>query len=247
MPLKDHFHPPLSDRKSWESFHGGWAFLIAQRLNAGVLPRPFEAEQQMHIGPQIEIDAVVFEDEQAPAPFGVNGHDGGVATAVEVYAPPSPSLTGAVSFDEPDLIEIKIHRQDGGWKLVAAIELMSPANKDRASHRRAFAIKCASYLQKGVSVVVVDVVTARADNTYDNLLGLLKLPDAFEWYTPTGLSAVAYRTIKVKDQVRLDVWPFPLAVGEVLPTVPLWLAADLAVPLELELTYAAACTSLRIE
>jgi hypothetical protein len=47
-------------------------------------------------------------------------------------------------------------------------------------------------------------------------------------------------------QVRLDVWPVPLAVGAELPTVPLRLAADLAVPLELELTYAAACRSLRI-
>ncbi|HEX4607611.1 MAG TPA: hypothetical protein VH092_05335 [Urbifossiella sp.] len=45
---------------------------------------------------------------------------------------------------------------------------------------------------------------------------------------------------------RLDAWPYPLAVGEVLPTVPLWLAPDLVVPLELELTYAAACRSLRI-
>ena len=37
-----------------------------------------------------------------------------------------------------------------------AIELVSEANKDREENRRAFAVKCGSYLQKGVALVVVD-------------------------------------------------------------------------------------------
>lgn len=85
------------------------------------------------------------------------------------------------------------------------------------------------------------------------LIERMHLPDVFEWSSPTGLSVVSYRAVQgaakpglaVGDgKVRLDVWPLPLAVGAELPTVPLWLAADLAVPLELELTYAAACKSL---
>ena len=27
MPLLDHFHPPLSDERHWESFHAAWAVL----------------------------------------------------------------------------------------------------------------------------------------------------------------------------------------------------------------------------
>jgi hypothetical protein len=140
-------------------------------------------------------------------------------------------------------------------KLVAAIELVSEANKDRPSHRRTFATKCASYLQRGVSVVVIDVVTSQAANLHAELIELLHLTDAFEWVSPSGLSAVCYRVVQGTQkvglavgngQIRLDVWPHPLAVGAELPTVPLWLAADLAVPLELELTYAAACKSLRL-
>jgi hypothetical protein len=28
MPLRDHFRPPLSDRRSWEELHGGWPMMI---------------------------------------------------------------------------------------------------------------------------------------------------------------------------------------------------------------------------
>jgi hypothetical protein len=57
---------------------------------------------------------------------------------------------------------------------------------------------------------------------------------------------VCYRTLRNKTDVRLDVWPHPLNLGQPLPTVPLWITADLCVPLELEPTYHAACVGLRL-
>jgi hypothetical protein len=248
MPLLDHFHPPLSTRKSWEGFHHSWAVTIVQRLNGTILTREFESEPEVHRGTRIAIDVATYEDEPEPSLFGTNGSNGGVATAVQTYAPPAPPLTGEVAFTDPDLFEVQIYKQDGVWKLVAAIELVSPANKDRPSHRRAFATKVASYLQQGVSVVTVDIVTERQANLHAELAELLHLPDSFDWQSPTGLSAAVYRVVKPKDQnqERLDVWPYPLAVGEPLSTVPLWLSPVLAVPLELELTYANACRALRI-
>lgn len=251
MPLRDHFHPPLSNRKSWPGFHSGWAFLIAQRLNSAVLKTGYESQSLIHVGTQIEIDVATHEEDRGPNGFGVNGN-GGVATEVQTYAPPAPPLSDEVSFADTDLFEVQIFKTDGGeWKLVAAVELVSPANKDRPSHRRAFATKVASYLQQGVSVVVVDIVTERQANLHDELVELLHLPDTFDWQSLTNLSAITYRVVRVKkgdkEQERLDVWPYPLSLGESLPTVPLWLNPVLAVPLELELTYANACQSLRIE
>jgi hypothetical protein len=246
MPLLDHFRPPVSTRKPWEVVHGGWAVLIAQRLNSAILTREFESEQHVHRGTRVEIDVATYEDAPGPSLFGTNGANGGVATAVETFAPPAPPITGEVAFTDPDLFEIQIYKQDSGWKLVAAIELISPANKNRPSHRRTFATKVASYLQQGVSVVTVDVVTERQANMHDELVGLLHLPDSFDWQSPTGLSAVVYRVVRVKEQERLDVWPYPLAVGEPLPTVPLWLRPDLAVPLELDLTYNTTCQTYRL-
>lgn len=246
MPLKDLFRPPLADRKPWESFHHAWAVYIVDRLNGTVLAPKYECYSEIHIGPQIEVDVATFEDPQEPSSFGLDGSDGGVATLVETYAPPAPPITGEVSFAAPDVVEVQVFRKDGGWKFVAAIELVSPANKDRGESRLTFATKVASYLSNGVSVVVVDVVTDRRANLHEALADLVRLPGSFEWESPTGLSAVSYRMVQRKKQVRLDVWPFPLSVGEALPTVPLWLAADLAVPLELETTFAAACKSHRI-
>ena len=59
--------------------------------------------------------------------------------------------------------------------------------------------KVASYLQQGVSVVVVDVVTERTANLHAELAELLHLPDTFDWQSTSGLSAVTYRVVKVKD------------------------------------------------
>jgi hypothetical protein len=255
MKLLDHFHPPVSARKGWKGVHAQWAGAIVQRLNEAVLPKGFESEPEIHAGTQVEIDVGTFEEGSQPTLFSPNGNDGGVAVAAQTYAPPAPPITGDVSFAEPDLFEVRVYKAEGGMKLVAAIELVSEANKDRPSHRRTFATKCASYLQRGVSVVVIDVVTSRTANLHAELIDLLHLPVAFEWGSPAGLSAVCYRVVQGtaksglaigNGQVRLDVWPHALSVGAELPTVPLWLAADLAVPLELELTYAAACKSLRL-
>ena len=247
MPLLDHFHPPISLRKSWESIHNGWAFVIAQRLNGAILSDRFESESSIHHGSQIEIDLATYEEDRDPLPFGTNGHnDGGVATRPKTYTPPAPSLAGEVVVADADTFAINVYKQEGGWKLVAAVELVSPANKDRSSHRRAFAMKVASYLQQGVSVVTVDVVTERSANLHEDVSNALHLSDTFDWSSPTGLSAVCYRLLRVEGKERLEVWPHQLAVASELPTVPLWLEPNLVVPLELELTYTNTCESLRI-
>ena len=44
---------------------------------------------------------------------------------------------------------VRVFDAKRGRQLVAAIEIVSPANKDRAEHRNAFVGKCAALLQKG--------------------------------------------------------------------------------------------------
>src|SRR5262249_51588221 len=155
-------HPPISDRKSWPGVHSQWMSMIVQRLNGAVLSSEFEAEPEVHLGTALAIDVATYEEDDGPTESGRNGVNGstwGVATAVQPYAPPFPPITGDVSMTDVDTFEVQIYRDSGGWTLVAAIELVSPRNKDRPSARRTFATKVASYLQQGVSVVVVDVVT----------------------------------------------------------------------------------------
>src|SRR5260370_40438251 len=86
MPLMDHFHPPLSLERHWESFHAAWAGSIADALNTQ-LPSGYFAEEQTHAGASIEIDVATFEK----AAMESNGAS--VATAApQGCAPPAPAL-----------------------------------------------------------------------------------------------------------------------------------------------------------
>ena len=60
------------------------------------------------------------------------------------------------------------------------------------------------------------------------------------------LYAVACRYVAGSRRRQLKTWEQPPAVGQPLPTLPLWLADDLAVPLELEASYEETCRVLRI-
>lgn len=160
----------------------------------------------------------------------------------------SPRIHLGASFEinpEQDEYEVRIFESETR-RLVAAVEIVSPANKDRPEHRRAFAAKCAALLQQGVSVSIVDLVTTRRSNLYGELLDLLGQADPSLAPAPPPLYAVACRWRQAGRSWHLETWLHALAVGQAPPTLPLWLAADLAVPLDLEPSYEETCRILRI-
>jgi hypothetical protein len=238
MPLLDHFHPPLHGLRRWEGFHHAWATVIAQQLNRDALPPDYFAEPEISLGPEMEIDVATLE-----LTHPVEG--GGSATAV--WSPPRPRLSVKVDFSRLDSYGVRVYQDVGGAELRAAIELVSPANKDRAGSRRTFAAKCAGYLQHGIAVIIVDIVTARAADLHRELFETLEVKGRRSvWRSPTGLYAVAYRPVTVRKAPRVEVWPEALALGEALPVLPLWLTLDLCVPVALEESYLTTCRSLRI-
>src|SRR5438874_8190908 len=142
MPLQAHFPPPLFPRRHWESFHVNWAGAMADALNEDLLPEGYFAEEHAHAGARIEIDVATFADDKQPEPNG--------SVATRTYSPPRPTLSIPAAF--PDEFEVRVYEAEGGARLVAAVELVSPANKDRKSHRRAFAAKCAGYVSQGIAL-----------------------------------------------------------------------------------------------
>jgi hypothetical protein len=240
MPLHDHFREPVSRIWPWASIHSSWAHALVQQLNLGLLPSGFYALPRIHLGELAQIDVAAAEDERASL-LG-NGSDGGVATAT--WAPPRPPVVVTADFANPDIFEIEV-RTEGDLRVVAAIELVSPANKDRPAKRRAFAAKCAALLQQNVGLVVVDAVTERHDNLHDELLTLLAVGEASAAVT-SDLYAVAYRVLEQTQPPRLEMWPVSLQLGASLPVLPLWIGPDRALPLDLEASYQSACQSLRL-
>jgi hypothetical protein len=126
------------------------------------------------------------------------------------------------------------------------VEIVSPANKDWPEHRRAFVAKCVALLQGGASVTIVDLVTARDFNLYAELLEFIGQADAALGSEPPPVYAAVCRRTRKDDTWLVETWPHPLALGQPLPTLPLWLADNLAVPLELEASYEETCSALRI-
>jgi hypothetical protein len=225
MPLLDHFNSTLSRTHPWRSFHGAWAAAMARLLNQGDLPSGFYAV------PLLNRDGPIESDAAALVPRTWTPPDSGLALTVELFA--------------VDAVEVQVFADDGGPHLSAAIELISPRNKDRPQARQAFAIKCVGYLQQGSSVVVVDTVTTRRADLNAAILSLLGVET--EAAVKPGLSAVSYRAVDYqKETQQLQTWPAPLSLGQPLPTLPLWIAADFAVPLDLEASYRATCADLRI-
>jgi hypothetical protein len=238
LPLRDHFQPPLRDDCPWDSFHSAWANALVVQLNQRLLPANYRAIPQVHLGTRVEVDVGTFHG-RSDEPVAGNG----VSTAV--WAPPQAKYVVAVDFTDPDIFEVQV-RDKAQHRLVAAVELISPANKDRPSHRRDFAIKCASYLRNQVAIILVDVVTERHDSLHGELIRLLQLPAALVEAIAVPLYAVAYRLRIGEDCPQLELWPEGLAVGNALPTLPLWLTEEIGVPLDLEASYRTTCEVLRI-
>src|SRR5581483_4497408 len=191
MPLRDHFRPPVWKKASWEGFHGGWPMTMVQRL-VPLLPAHYTAEPRAHLGSYYEIDVSTYEeDEPGPAEFAVHSGNGGVATAVAVT--PEPTLVVELDFTEQYAYEVLVYDQDRGRHLVAAVEIVSPANKDRGQNRQAFVTKCAALLQQGVCVSIVDLVTIRRFNLYTDLLKLLDRSDPAFAPRPPATYAVTCR------------------------------------------------------
>src|SRR4029079_12493677 len=95
-----------------------------------------------------------------------------------------------------DTFEVHVFNTRAGPRLVAAIELVSPANKDRAETRRAFAVKCASYLAQAISLIVVDVVTNRHANLHDEIVALMPPDAAVPFPGAPRLYASAYQPLR---------------------------------------------------
>jgi Protein of unknown function (DUF4058) len=252
MPLRDHFRPPLDDQRSWDGLHGAWPAVMVMDLNRRLPPR-YVAEPRVHLGSTFEIDVATSETEE-PTSVGAAAGAAGGGAATAVWTAPAPTLAVATDLPGQDEYEVRVYDARRRRRLVAAVEIVSPSNKDRPEHRRSFVAKCAALLQQGVSIGVGDLVTTRQFNLYGDLLELIGQTDPSLAPEPPPLYAAACRwrpehageASRGGPPWRLETWAHALVIGRPLPTLPLWLASDLAIPLELEATYEETCRILRI-
>lgn len=222
MPLRDHFRPPVNDRHSWDAFFGMYPMMLVRQL-FDILPSGCASAPRVHFGKNCEINLSERESDT------------------------QPEDTLETDLSDQDEFEVRVYDAERGRQLVAAIEIVSPANKDRPEHRRAFAAKVAALLQKDVCVSIVDLVTVRQFNLYADLLELIGGTDPQLGPTPPHLYAVTIRSRKRPEKRSLlDVWYYPMTLGGPLPILPLWLSPEVQVLVPFEASYEETCRLLHI-
>lgn len=224
MPIHDWTRMKTGD---FHHFHQIWLVNISNALN-GELPDDYMALVEQVTGGPVP-DVVTLNT----APRRPKSEPGGVAVA---DAPPSARVV--------DRIERAVYRRrknrvvirHGRGKVVAVVEIVSPGNKDSRNALRSFVEKAYDLLTQGISLLVVDLFppTTRDPHgihkaIWDEYAGE-KRP--FEFLPDKPLTVASYiggdaSTAYVES----------MGVGDVLPSLPIFLSEDRYVPAPLEETY----------
>lgn len=228
--LLDHFHSPLKDSRPWTGFHSLWASKLAVAVSRQ-LPDGWFAAPTVHWA--IEVDVAAFEesDQQTLA-----------SQAAQSITIPEPTKTIDFAFTT-DVVEVQVYRDLGELTLVGAIELLSPANKDRPENREAFVSKCDTLLRDAVGLVLIDIVTTRQANLHADLMQ--RFGESAE--ERSELYQVAYRPFPSESGPALSIWYRSLEIGGGIPPTLLFLKEGPIVELPLADTYLETCDDLKIQ
>src|SRR5262245_43824638 len=146
------------DAGIFHDLHVAWIPEIQKVLNGGLLPEGYYALAEQHAGRAIAdvltLHASPADPEREAARLPLPPATGGVAVA---DAPPRTRRRYTV---EPAALARRRSlaiRHVSGHRLVALIEIASPANKDRSSRVEDFAARAVSALDVGVHLLLVDL------------------------------------------------------------------------------------------
>jgi hypothetical protein len=229
MPLLDHFRKPTDTRAPWSSVGTFWVTALAKSINASLPRDRYLALVTVHLGDKAEADIAEFELGSG-LPFEEHNGHGSTATLL------APEAVATFEATFPDEFEVQIKDLRDDMRLVGVVEFVSPANKDRESERTQFVSKCLAYLDAGIGLVLVDVVTTRAANLHNEVMAALDAPDKAKLPdVPTYVAS--YRPTRPHERTRIATWPYPCEVGKPIPGVPLALKNGPTVRLDLEGTY----------
>lgn len=149
--------------------------------------------------------------------------------------PNEPDAEGLAVFemDPQTAVHIDLHGQ-----LVAAIEIVSPRNKDRPDARERYLNRYAGYIRQAVHLMMIDILPRPAGFSFAEAL---ESNIGFPQGPCPAPFACSYRVGEpVPEGTIMEAWRRPLAVGQPLPALPLPLTTTESVLIDLEHTYAEA-------
>jgi hypothetical protein len=220
------------DAGTFHDFHSAWITHLKEALNAGVLPAGYYAMSEQWAGRSVA-DVLTLEAPERPAPVREPGGSG-VAVA---ETPPRAGRRLSPSSAARGLRRTLAVRHRSGHRVVAFVEIVSPGNKDRATHVVEFVDKAENALARGVHLLLVDLVPPGTHDPQGMHGALWERLDDEPYLLPPAkpLTLASYVA-----GPRPEVWIEHLAVGSSLVTMPLFLDPDHYVDVPLEETYEAA-------
>jgi hypothetical protein len=217
------------DAGTFHSFHQQWIASLCATFNTGGLPDGYFALAEQIIGGPAP-DVVALQS-TAPRKSGPRFN-----RAVAVATPPRARIVQQAEMEryasKADRIVVKHAR----GQVIALIEIVSPGNKGSRHALRAFVEKMAALLDQGIHLLVIDLFppSVRDPQGIHRAIWDEVTNDPFEMPPDKQLTTVAYSAGAVKV-----AYVEPVAVGDLLPDMPLFLEPGLHVPVALEATYQA--------
>jgi hypothetical protein len=209
-------------------FDQHWTVTLASGLNDGALPREYFALVEQNIlGPIPDVLTLQI-------PPGAEMPSNGTAGLAVATAPPKTRL---IRRHEADVYAEKANRITVGHRhgrLVAVIEIISPGNKASRSELRTFVEKATELLRQNIHLLVIDLFppsTRDPQGIHKAIWDELQEED-LELPPDKPLTLAAYDA----GPPRV-AYIEPVAVGDVLPAMPLFLKPEFYVTAPLEATY----------
>ena len=224
------------DAGIYHSFHLTWLGEISKALNGGLLPEGFYALAEQHAGRVVADVLSLHASGGTVEPWQPLSTAGGAAVA---EAPPRVRFRESLEGGPLARRRTLAIRHVSGHRLVALLEIVSPANKDRQQTVDDFAAKVVNALDAGVHVVLVDLFPPGPHDPH-GMHGAVRqrLAEAEEPYQVRAAEPLTLASYVAGP--RVDIYLEQIPVGAVLPEMPLFLNQERYVNVPLEATYLAA-------
>jgi hypothetical protein len=212
----------------FHAFHQRWIAALCDALNAGGLPPDYFALQEQSIrGPIRDVLTLRLSSESTES----NRTEPGLSVAV---APPRTRLIRRLEQKvyprKADRVTVR-HRHG---QIIAVVEIVSPGNKASNIELRSFVEKTSSLIERGIHLLVIDLFppTKRDPHGIHKLIWDEVGGDDFELPADKPLVLASYDAAP-----PWAAYVEPVAVGDVLPEMPLFLRPEFYVPAPLEASY----------
>ena len=211
----------------FHDFHNGWCWTIRSALNRGRLPKGYFAlvEQRMS-GPEPDVVAI-----ESPIAKG--------ESLIAIAEKPQTKLTMPLLSDAHSYARkadrVVVHHPEGN--VVAVIEIVSPGNKDTKPAMRSFIEKSTAFIEGGVHLLVLDLFPPGRHDPRGVHQAIYKQfwGESYKPYADKPLNFSSYQSGS-----NPVAYVEPLAVGDPLPDMPLFLTDTLHISVPLAETYDAA-------